>query len=404
MAIQSGATNPLIISGLSTDTKPSGPGLQNAIFRETDTGKTYQYSGTAWGISNTSSQLSDPNGNNLNFATSPGGYQLPITPVPTLLMGDNFNGTTIDTVNRWQSPVIAGTGTMTQAGGQLVATVGTTASNGATISTIENFDSSIGNITVGALLQTDAVFTTNNHRVFGFGTRPGVPTAANPVQDGYVWEVDITGVFRASIYNSGTRIASTVFANSGTTFIPIAIGYSGLNVNFFYNNFSVPVLTVPVSQPSTLNLPFIFGSINHTSVPSSAPTWSTYGLQIVDGAGNKSNVFNGQTLSAARSPSVFKNINAVSIATETTIWTPASGRRFRLMGYILESGTIGGNVLLKDNTGGSTIAIVPFGAANGVITTPPWGNGILSGAVNNVLTATGVATQTLSGMVWGCEE
>lgn len=35
---------------------------------------------------------------------------------------------------------------------------------------------------------------------------------------------------------------------------------------------------------------------------------------------------------------------------------------------------------------------------------PPMGNGILSAAAGNVLTATGVATQTLSGFVFGAEE
>jgi hypothetical protein len=51
------------------------------------------------------------------------------------------------------------------------------------------------------------------------------------------------------------------------------------------------------------------------------------------------------------------------------------------MGYVLESGTIGGNVLLKDNTAGTTKLVVPFGAANGVIVSPPMGNGILKSSL-----------------------
>lgn len=343
--------------------------------------------------------------NGLKFPKVPGGYQFPVTPIPNVLLTDNFNGTVIDIVNRWQAPVVVGGGTMTQAGGQLIATVGTTANNGAYIRSIDSFEPSIGNISVGMLLQTDTAFTTNNHRAIGFYTRPGSWTAATPIQDGYVWEVDITGALRASIYNGGTRISSTVFPkDSASTYIPILIAYSGLNVDFYYGDFFTPVLTVPVAQPSTLNLPLGFHSINHTSGPSVAPAWATYALSVIDGAGNKQNLFNGQTLSVARSPSVFINLNAVAITGETTIWTPASGKRFRIMGYVLESGTVGGNVLLKDNTGGSTILIVPFGAANGVIPSPPMGNGILSVAANNVLTATGSATQTLSGYLFGTEE
>lgn len=115
-------------------------------------------------------------------------------------------------------------------------------------------------------------------------------------------------------------------------------------------------------------------------------------------------VFNGTAWDLQRTPFVFKTLNAVSIAAEATIWTPAAGKKFRLMGYLLTSGVVGGNVILKDNTAGATIHIVPFGAAAVPIGSPPYGNGQLSATANNVLTATGVATQTLSGTIWGTEE
>jgi hypothetical protein len=65
---------------------------------------------------------------------------------------------------------------------------------------------------------------------------------------------------------------------------------------------------------------------------------------------------------------------------------------------------VGGNVTLKDNTAGTTISILPFGASASTLTSPTMGNGLMSAAVNNVLTATGVATQTLSGFIYGTEE
>lgn len=404
MTIQSGAASPLIISGLSTDTKPLGSGLQNAIFRETDTGKTYQYSGTAWGITNTSSQLTDATGNSINMILTPGGYLLPVQPVPSMLLNDNFNGTVIDTVNRWSTPVTAGGGSVTQASGNLIFSTGTTASNAAAISSIENFDSTIGNMSAGALLQHEVSPSTNTHRCYGFYTRPGSFTALTPVQDGYVWEYDIAGAWRASVYNGGVRVSSTVVPLQTSTFVPIQITYSGNSANFFYGNFVTPAVSVPLFQAGTLNLPFGMHCINHTSGPAGAPTWSTYGVAVIDSAGVINTVWNGQNCSRARSPSVFKSLNAVSIAAETTIWTPATGKKFRIMGWNLTSGTVGGNVLLKDNTAGSTIGIVPFGAAAANNITPPMGNGTPSAAANNVLTATGTATQTLSGMIWGCEE
>lgn len=348
--------------------------------------------------------LSDVYNNALSLVFAPLGSQVPVTPQPDILLTDNANGSIIDTVNRWQAPVLGGTGTLPQTGGSFVPTVGTTATNGAALTSIENFESSIGSVSCGTVIAIEANPGLNTSRVFGCYTRPGGYTAANPVQDGYVWELDITGNFGASIYSGGARIFRQIVPLLGSTFLPLLISYQGLSVAFFINDFKVPLIVVPVLQPSTLNLPVGFHLINHTVGPGSAPTWSLQGIVTWDQSGTLQNVFNGQAISRTRSPNKVININAVSIAAETTIWTPAAGRKFRLMGYVLESGTIGGNVLLKDNTAGATILIVPFGAANGVIASPPMGNGILSGAVNNVLTATGTATQTLSGYVFGTEE
>lgn len=348
--------------------------------------------------------LVDENGRSVVFTPSAGGNQLPITPVPPPLLMDNFNGTVIDVTNRWNAPVLAGTGTMTQASGSLLTTLGTTANNAASISSIENFESTIGTLFAGALVQIEAAPALNTNRCFGFYTKPGSFTAATPVQDGYVWELDIAGTWGASIYSGGTRIFRQNFNLGGATFLQLAIGYQGLNVSFYFGSFTVPVLQVPFLQPSTLNLPFGFHSINHTAGPVGAPTWSASAIAVLDQSGVPSVQFNGQVFIRTRTPTVFVNINAVSVATEVTIWTPTTGRKFRLMGFVLETGVVGGNVLLKDNTAGATRLIIPFGGAGNVITSPPMGNGILSAAVNNVLTATGTATQTLSGYLFGTEE
>ena len=113
-------------------------------------------------------------------------------------------------------------------------------------------------------------------------------------------------------------------------------------------------------------------------------------------------VYNGSLWDRARTPSVFKAFDAVAIAAETTIWTPAVGKKFRVMGYNLVS-SVAGNILLRDNTAGTIIAVIPS-AAGGSAPQANLGNGILSAAANNVLTATGPAASTLSGMVWGTEE
>jgi len=174
---------------------------------------------------------------------------------------------------------------------------------------------------------------------------------------------------------------------------------------FFLDNLEVPVASVPLLSPTTMNLPIRVHSINHTSGPTVGPTFQITGVQVLDSGGTYPIVFNGQTVSRQRAPNVFKTFSLTSVATETAIWTPAAGKKFRLMGYQLTSGTVGGDVVLKDGTGLATIMTIPFGAAAGSSqTAPPLGNGILSGAINRVLTATGAATQTISGYVFGTEE
>jgi hypothetical protein len=75
------------------------------------------------------------------------------------------------------------------------------------------------------------------------------------------------------------------------------------------------------------------------------------------------------------------------------------------MGGNLTSGVAAGNVVLKDNTAGTSLPIVlPFGSIGQNIPFVVGGNGYLSSTLDNVLTATGVSTQTLSGWIYGTEE
>ncbi|MGI8467733.1 MAG: hypothetical protein ACR2N3_04705 [Pyrinomonadaceae bacterium] len=105
---------------------------------------------------------------------------------------------------------------------------------------------------------------------------------------------------------------------------------------------------------------------------------------------------------AVRTVKVFKPLTAVSIAAEAAVWTPAAGKKFRLMGGVITT-SVAGNITFKDNTAGTTIMVVPVTAGVPVVI-PPMGNGILSAAANNVLTAIGPAASTFSGTLFGTEE
>ncbi len=118
----------------------------------------------------------------------------------------------------------------------------------------------------------------------------------------------------------------------------------------------------------------------------------------------KNMVFNGASWDRLRTPNVFKLLSAVVITSETTIWTPAAGKKFRLMGFLLTQGILTGSVALRDNTGGTIIFRIPPNTIAVVIPDVLFGNGILSAAANNVLTATGASGETLDGTIFGTEE
>ncbi|MCC6629654.1 MAG: hypothetical protein IT340_19930 [Chloroflexi bacterium] len=113
-------------------------------------------------------------------------------------------------------------------------------------------------------------------------------------------------------------------------------------------------------------------------------------------------VWDGVQWVRMRAAVVFKTIDLGSGTTETTIWTPASGKKFRWLGGVLVTG--GGTALtFKDGSGGSDIFKTRLAAA-GDQTLALGPLGILSGAANNVLTVTRGTNTTLIGTVWGTEE
>jgi hypothetical protein len=112
--------------------------------------------------------------------------------------------------------------------------------------------------------------------------------------------------------------------------------------------------------------------------------------------------FNGATWDRERTPKVFKDVSAVTITGITTVWTPAGGKKFRLMGGSLSS-TTAISILFEDNAGGNFILRTP----KLLVDTPytfSLGNGILSGVADRVLKATGSGAGVITGFLYGTEE
>ncbi len=105
-----------------------------------------------------------------------------------------------------------------------------------------------------------------------------------------------------------------------------------------------------------------------------------------------------------RTPTVFKVLaeQAVTSGTPVSVWTPATGKKFRIMGYHL-SLSVAGAVLIQDSTG-VTVLRMPRATNNNPTPSPPMGNGYLSSAANNQVFLDVTATGAVSGVIFGTEE
>lgn len=104
---------------------------------------------------------------------------------------------------------------------------------------------------------------------------------------------------------------------------------------------------------------------------------------------------------------VFKTIKNVALTAGTPInvWTPASGKRFRLLGWALSSSATSASIIFEDNTGAANEFMrTPDMSANFGIVSPDMGDGFLSSAKNNPLFLDATATGNINGYVFGREE
>jgi len=102
----------------------------------------------------------------------------------------------------------------------------------------------------------------------------------------------------------------------------------------------------------------------------------------------------------------FKVIDAVAITagTPVTVWTPASDKTVRLLGWSLSS-TAGAALEFQDSAAaGTVISQSPLLAAAGVHSLQDIGEGVALTAADNTLELDVTVTSTVSGMVFGVEE
>lgn len=116
--------------------------------------------------------------------------------------------------------------------------------------------------------------------------------------------------------------------------------------------------------------------------------------------------FGGTSGQVSGIASVYKPILSVVITagSPVLIWTPATGKKFRLMGWRM-SLSVAGHIRFYDTSGWTEIWRSEDATAGAPIEVPPgFGNGILAAATNQALALDVSATGTVSGGVFGTEE
>ena len=141
--------------------------------------------------------------------------------------------------------------------------------------------------------------------------------------------------------------------------------------------------------------PVRIGGVYRTTVPAVAAGDITD--LLVDVAGR---------LKLAFAPDTFKMIDAVAITagTPVTVWTPGSGKKVRLLGWVLSSSAAAALEFQDSAAAGTVIAQTPRLAAAGTHNSPTLGEGLILAAADNTLNLDVTGNATVSGMVFGVEE
>lgn len=141
----------------------------------------------------------------------------------------------------------------------------------------------------------------------------------------------------------------------------------------------------------------------YTSTFGSADTLSS--TQTLQGVGSYGLNFTGTNWERVRGTKLYKyqEFNTLLNAGTFTVWTPTSGKKFRLMGISISS-SAASRLLVKDGASGSIIVYYQTSAADTKVY--DFGQGFLSNAANNVLEIlnSSGATVDVRATAWGTEE
>jgi hypothetical protein len=103
---------------------------------------------------------------------------------------------------------------------------------------------------------------------------------------------------------------------------------------------------------------------------------------------------------------VFKRIppTAVTAGSPLTVWTPSTGKRFRLLGYSLGATVAAAQCFFLDVSAATGIATPVLAIGGPPANSPSLGDGYLSSGPDQALRIDVSASSTVAGFVWGVED
>lgn len=172
-----------------------------------------------------------------------------------------------------------------------------------------------------------------------------------------------------------------------------------------------PTLTVTPSITLTRTITVTFSitpSVTLTVTPTITPT-RTATIIAVQPVAFEPNAKKVMGINESGTPvpqaNIFKSISALNVSATSAVWTPASGKKFRLTAFYV-SGSVAGDYTLTDN--GNTVNVFTIASANSTVAVPWLGMGWLSAISNTALTIKGPVAATTpctaSGTFIGKEE
>lgn len=202
-----------------------------------------------------------------------------VTMDPTVLFYDTYDGTVFDTTNRWNT---YGTVAVSQAQGNASVNPGNTANATVAAASQPTITINTAVIVAGEITFEAAPAATGNHRFWGLGSTTGnVGTAVAPLTDAVGFEVDITGVLRASVYSNGTRIFSTILTMPTDGLPHLYMVQARGDVAFFFiDDFNTSVAQT-FTGPAKQVLPFRMHSLNSATV-TGTPIMVVQGFAVAD--------------------------------------------------------------------------------------------------------------------------